>query len=284
MRTLLTLFFLAIWATHGQAQVDVEISVAQEQFLRDEPVSVKVRITNRSGQTLHLGEGNDWITFAVEANGRPAQHIGEPAIAAPFELVSAHTATREFNVQPWFEMSSPGRYTVSATLRIKQWQREVAGKPKAFEITPGARLWEQSVGLPTSGGVPETRRFILQQANYRKQLKLYVRVSNEPDTFAFQVQPLGPLVSFGQPEAQVDEQSHLHVLFQTGARSFQYAVITPNGELTSRQTYDYSSTRPSLRLNDDGKIVVAGGNRRMAANDLPAASVPSTQDVVPAAK
>jgi hypothetical protein len=284
MRTLLTLFFLAFWTAHLTAQVDAEIILEQDQFLRDEPVPVKVRITNRSGQTLRLGEGNDWIAFEVEANGKPAARIVEPTVAVPFELESAHVATREFNVQPWFEISSPGRYTVAATVRIKQWERQVSARPKPFEVTRGAKLWEQEVGLPTAVGVPETRRFILQQANYRKQLKLYVRVSNEPDNFAFQVLPLGSLVSFGRPEAQVDEQSHLHVLFQTGARSFQYSVITPTGVLTTRHTYDYTSNRPMLRLNENGKIVVAGGSRRMAANDLPPATAPSTQDVGPAAK
>ena len=293
MRTLLTLFFLAFWTVPLTAQVEAEILLEQDQFLRDEPVLVKVRITNRSGQTLRLGEDNDWISFVVDLNGSPAPMISEPAVAAPFELVSAHVATREFNVQPWFQISSPGRYSVSATVRIKQWDRQVPAKAKPFEITRGARLWEQEVGLPTAAGVPETRRFILQQANYRKQLKLYVRVSNEPDNVAFQVLPLGPLVSFGRPEAQVDEQSHLHVLFQTGARSFQYNIISPNGVLTTRQTFDYALNRPTLRMNENGKIVVAGGSRRIAASDLPSATAPSAtapkeaapkEDVGPAAK
>jgi hypothetical protein len=283
MRTLLTLFFLAFWTAQVTAQVEAELILEQDLFLRDEPVLVKVRITNRSGQTLRLGEGNDWISFEVDANGMPTPRIGEQMVAMPFELASAQVVTREFNVQPWFEISSPGRYSVAATVRLKQWDRQISAKPKLFEVTRGAKLWEQEVGVPTTAGVPETRRFILQQANSRKQLKLYVRVSNEPDNFAFQVLPLGPLVSFGRPEAQVDEQSQLHVLFQTGARSFQYSVITSTGLLTTRQTYDYASNRPMLRLNESGRIVVAGGSRRMAANDLPPIA-PTTQDVAPPAK
>ena len=46
--------FLAL-AFAAQAQVSVELLIDQEQFLRDESLPVKVRIVNRSGQTLHFG-------------------------------------------------------------------------------------------------------------------------------------------------------------------------------------------------------------------------------------
>ena len=35
-------------------------------YLRDESLPVKVRITNRSGQELHLGREADWLNFIVE--------------------------------------------------------------------------------------------------------------------------------------------------------------------------------------------------------------------------
>jgi hypothetical protein len=38
-----------------------------------------------------------------------------------------------------------------------------------------------------------------------------------------------------------------------------------------RQTYDYTATRPVLRANDEGRIFVAGGARRMTASDIPTA-------------
>lgn len=285
-------FLLALgWAVAAgsgsvMAQVELELLVPQDQFLRDEPVPIKVRITNRSGQTLRLGEGNDWLTFNVEVPGRgPVERVGAPPLASPFELESAHQATREVDLQPWFDLGQPGRYSVSVTLRVRQWDREMMAKPRPFEIVRGAKLWEQEIGVP-GAGQPEVRKFILQQANYRKQMKLYLRISNESDTHAYAVMPLGPVVSFGRPEAQVDELSNLHVLFQTGARSFFYEVVSPTGVLSTRQSYDYGPVRPTLRLNDAGRITVAGGIRRMAATDLPviASTPPADKDVAPPAK
>jgi hypothetical protein len=47
-----------------------------------------------------------------------------------------------------------------------------------------------------------------------------------------------------------------------------------------RQTHDYTATRPVLRSGEDGKTFVAGGIRRVTANDLPPPSAPpSTNDV-----
>jgi hypothetical protein len=87
---------------------------------------------------------------------------------------------------------------------------------------------------------------------------------------AFRVFPIGPLVSFSRPEAQLDKAGLLHVLFQTGARSFLFCVINSSGEVIIRQTYDYAATRPVLRATEEGRIFVGGGVRRVTAADIPA--------------
>jgi hypothetical protein len=172
---------------------------------------------------------------------------------------------------PCFDLSQPGRYTVTANVRIKEWNEDVTSKPKGFEIVRGTKLWEQEFGVPLNPGAPESRKYTLQQASYRKQLKLYLRVTDLDDHRVFRVFPLGPLVSFSQVEAQVDKTSDLYALFQTGARSFLFYVINPNGEVLIRQTYDYAATRPTLRSNDEGRIFVMGGSRRPTGSDIPAA-------------
>jgi hypothetical protein len=279
MRILPIWLLLLLGAGVLRAQVDAELILEQDQFLRDEPIPVKVRITNRSGQTLHLGEGQDWLGFTVEIPGHgPAERNGQPPVTGAFDLESARVATREVNLQPWFELSQPGRYTISAMVRIKQWDKEISCKAKTMEVMRGTKVWEQEVGIPRAEGLPEARRFILLQANYRKQLKLYLRVSNESDTVAYAVLPLGPLVSFGRPEAQVDDRSDLHVLFQTGARSFVFTETTPDGVIVARHNYDYGARRPTFRLNETGKIVVQGGVRRFNPQDLPPITVTTSSE------
>jgi hypothetical protein len=67
-----------VWS--GRAQVSVEIVLEQEQFLIGEAIPAAVRITNRSGQTLRLGDEANWLSFTLETRGRPGggQERGGP--------------------------------------------------------------------------------------------------------------------------------------------------------------------------------------------------------------
>lgn len=271
MRTLpLTVVVLAAMISHAAAQLSVEIVAEQEQFLRDEGVPLKVRVTNRSGQTLRLGNDNDWLSFTVDSHdGAAVSKLGNVPVQGEFVLENAHVATRLVDLAPSYDLTQPGRYVVTATVRVKDWASEVSSKPRRFEIVRGTKIWEQEFGIPAAAGFPEVRRYILQQAQYQKQLQLYLRIADANDQTVFKVQPLGPLVSFSRPEAQVDQNSDLNVIFQTGARAFSFLVVRPDGSIALRQTYDYTSTRPSLRANDEGRIYVSGGVRRYAASDFP---------------
>lgn len=259
-----------------QAQVTLEILVDQDQLLRDESFIVKARIVNRSGQTLRLGGDNKWLSFVVESkDGGAVTPRQEIPVQEEFLLESASAATRQFDLMPIFGLSRPGRYTVAARLQIKDWDREVSSVGKAFSVIPGFKVWEQEFGVPAPAGEPEVRKWLLQQAR-AKELMLYARLADASDNFAFRVQPLGPLVSFSKPEAQMDKNSNLHVLFQTGARRFLYIVLNPDGELVQRQTHEYSQTRPVLRSDDSGQVIVAGGARRPASNDYPSLPIETT--------
>jgi len=116
---------------------------------------------------------------------------------------------------------------------------------------------------------PEVRKYALQQAIHLKQMKLYVRVTDQTGSRVFRVFPIGQLISFSSPEHQIDKSSNLHVLYQTGAKSFNYSVINPDASLLIRHTYEYTDTRPVLRVDKEGRIYVGGGNRRVSSDDLP---------------
>jgi hypothetical protein len=81
--------------------------------------------------------------------------------------------------------------------------------------------------------------------------------------------PIDKLISFSNPEGQLDRFNNLHILYQTGAKSFLYTLINPDGILIGRETHDISATRPALRADKDGHIKVVGGTRRYTSTDLP---------------
>jgi hypothetical protein len=113
------------------------------------------------------------------------------------------------------------------------------------------------------------RKFALQQATFIKETRLYARVTDATESSVLRVVQLGKLPSASRPEAAVDSSSQMHVLFQAGQRNFTYAIITPEGDQIVRQTYDITATRPRLRTETDGRVVVHGGVRRILLSDLP---------------
>jgi hypothetical protein len=179
-----------------------------------------------------------------------------------------------------------------ATVKLAKWNQQASSKPTAFMILTGVPLVnvpDMEFGVPPKPGeadrAPEIRKYMLEKATYYRELKLYLRITDAGNK-TLHVFPVDRLVSFSTPEAQIDGASNLHVLHQTGARAFNYSVFDPEGGLVARQTYQYTSTRPELRKNDEGKIFVHGGIRLISAKDFPTAtaSIPATKpDAAPTA-
>jgi hypothetical protein len=258
------------------AQISVDILVDQTQYLRDESVPVKVHITNLSGQPIPLGQEPDWLSFQVEYSENGSASCSAPVAASePFTLQSAKAVMRQFNLMPYFDFSRMGRYTVTATVRIKSWNQVFQSNPKNIEISAGFNIWEHEFGVPSAtNGPPEMRKYSLLQANNQNRLVLYARVADITDTKAIRVLPIATLVSFSKPEAQIDQDSNLHILTQTGAWAFAYMVVSPQGDILVRQRFDYTQTRPILRPQN-GKIVVFGGIRHLTTEDIPTSPMPT---------
>jgi hypothetical protein len=278
MKLSLPIFALALLAFfHASAQVSVDVSLDQKQFLPGEPLPVAVHITNRSGQPLHLGADLGWLTFSVEAaDGFIVVKNADAPVLGEFDLGSSEVATKHVNLAPYFILNHAGRYRVIATVHIKQWNLDVTSPPKKFDVISGVELWSQNFGVPgATNQAPDVRKYTLLEANYlASELRLYAQVTDESESRVFKVVRIGQLVSFSQPEEQLDRYSNLHVLWQSGASSFTYAVINPDGDIERTETYDYVKTHPRLGTNDDGDIVVIGGVRRLKPDEIPVVKSP----------
>jgi hypothetical protein len=272
---------LAIVAvTSARAQVSgvtAELVLEQTQYLPDEDLQLKVRITNRSGQPLTLGQDDSWISFEIaDERGYQVAKLAPMPVAGEFALLSGQVGTRALNPTPYFDFRRSGHYRVGATVRLEQWGETIECKPVTITVANGVplpNLANLQVGLPLPPGVtnapPEIRHFSLLKVSYLNELKLYLRLTGDHGR-TLRVFPLARMLSFSDPEAQTDRNNNLHVLLQTGAKAFTYAVISPEGRLLAHQMHDYTETRPVLRVTDDREIYVAGGIRRFAADDVPA--------------
>jgi hypothetical protein len=268
----LLLALVLAFAGSLSAQVSVEVLMDQDQFLPNEAMTARVRIVNNSGQTLRFGP-EDWLSYSIEAmDGFVVLKNGNAPVAHNFEIKAAEMATAHADLSPYFNVSKPGRYAVTATVRIKDWDVQVSSMPKHFDVIRGVKIWEQPFGVPQAPedhSQPEVRKYILQQATLARHAELYFRLTDSGETKTLRVFPIGPMISFSDPQMHVDQNSNLHLVYQQAAHIYNYSVINPEGEVTTRQTYFYTSSAPHLRVDESGNIKIIGGERHVAENDLP---------------
>jgi hypothetical protein len=282
---LLSCLALSLASAHAQS-ITVEVVLEEKAYLAEEDLVARVRITNFSGRTVAFGTTPDWLILDVEGPDRVPLSTRQPLpIEGEFVVESSKVATRRVNIAPSFNMRRPGRYRMSATVRVAETGQALQSKAVSFDIIRGNAIWESSFGIPALDGddaPEEMRKYTLVQTSHQKQLKIYLRLSSANDQEIFRVFPIGNVISFSRPEAQIDQFSNLHVLYQIGARNFLYVMINPDGVMLDRQIYEQTTSRPMLRAGENGLIRVAGGLRQMTALDFPTpASPPPLSDAAP---
>lgn len=267
-------------AVVARAQVNVEVVLEQEQYLRSESLPVRIRISNDSGRALRLGEAPEWLAITItEESGKQVLKTGEVPLAKPFTIEPAKTVSLRTDLMPYFDLGNVGHYTLNLKMKVPQINEELTAKPKSFDIVSGVTLWEKDVGVPGTEPLV-TRHYALQQATFFKQQRLYVRVADATGAHVLKVISLGQSFSFSKPETMVDNVSHLHVLFRNNQETFFYGIITTDGDLIIRHTYAFAPGAPRLRAEADGRVVVAGGQRKILLSDLPPSRVANTDEKV----
>lgn len=271
------MFFLAVWlATAGilfAQQISVELVTNQDIYLPNESLRVGVKISNRSGQPLIFGDDGPWAQFSIMGTHKlPLGKIGDPAPGEIFVLANASQITRWFDLSPHFDLGSPGTFSVSTRVRVKQWGETFGSTVKRFDIVRGVSMAEIPFGVPSGQplGIPEGRKFILQKVRDTREARLYLRVVSEDGFKVYNVLALGTLISLSKPEYQADQHGRFHALFQTGSRYFTYCLASPDGKMIERHTYEYTQRRPVLGLDENGRTVVKNGVRKPTPDDYPA--------------
>ena len=112
------------------------------------------------------------------------------------------------------------------------------------------------MGDPGGGGV---RTYSLMTNRFPDHTSLYVRVEDKENSLVYSTFPLGRILSFDEPHAEVDRRNQLHVLQCSAPRVWSYSVIGLDGRLLKHTTYSETRRSPHLRRAADGMVAVAGG-------------------------
>ena len=261
-------------AASSSAQVNATLEIDKSRLLPRETFVARLKIVNFSGQTLVFGEDNNWLQFEIETEtGEVVTPIAEPPkVEGRFTVESSIRATKRIDLAPYYALEKAGNYKLIAKVYVKQWKRSLPVKPVKFTVSNGSILWHRTFGLPVKegepAGQPKQRRYVLQQAKNLRMMTLYARVDDGPGARVHRVFPVCPMVAFNDPTAQVDPTGNLHILCQSGARTYNYTVLDPDGKIKIRHHYQIVGSRPRLNFKD-GKIHVAGGLKLLRPDDIP---------------
>jgi len=260
---LLLAVFAGVGIPRAVAQVRVDIAFKRALFIRYEPIIAIVTIRNLSGRELELrDEGNrKWFGFQIEtAEGRLIPARDPDYELSPVQMGAGQTLTRAINLTPLYPLSDYGIYRTKGIVYVAGLNEYFSSSVLNFEITEGRILWQQRAGVPeggSGGGIERTVTLLAHRLPNNTQL--YLRIEDEENGRVFCTHQLGKFLAFRDPEIELDAANDIHILQSVSAAEYLYSHVDLSGKVLERKLYNALKTKPSLRRDAGGNIVVVGG-------------------------
>lgn len=260
-RFILTVIVLGALTASASAQLEVQVSEQKDTFLLYEPIPLIVSIRNYSGRTVQLEDSGEhsWLSFVVAGEaGNFIPGVGKLETQEPVLVPAGETISRTVDVLPLYDLREQGSYRVQAAVELNGVQS--ISTPISLTIINGRELWSQTAGLPpTDKGEDEYRTYsLVARSSSTAPDLLHVCVRDEAHQLVYGLIPLGEFLTLTPPTAQVDKEGDLHVLYQTGPRSYGYVQIDPYAKILDKAVYSDFVSLPQL-VSQAGVVTVQGG-------------------------
>lgn len=253
--SLLIAFFSCIAQSWGQ--LDIDLQIGRRQYIPYESIPLAVRLTNRAGKELLLhGDGRkSWLNVIVtDQRGNPVAPSNGAMNFRAAKVPMGRAVAKQIDLRAHFPMSSFGKYTVSAVVSLPTGETFQSPR-KTFDITKGRTLYEQRVGL---GGKARDYRLISFAPGRTSYLYFQAELVDRRSVVA--TYPIGELMQHRRPEATVDKDGKLHVLYLGAPDRHIHVLIDSTGKVAKRTIYRRgASGDPRLVAFANGEVQVAGG-------------------------
>ncbi len=274
MKSLLLLIFLSCLQPLV-AQLNLTIEMERTNFVSHEAVNALVKIQNLAGKDIALGgpSGQSWLQFNLQRadGGNVLATDGDPKVE-PTMLKAGATITKKINLARFYPLDEPASYLVSCTAYFSDLQRWIGSSNKALVRVNSARapFYERTVGVPVThpqaGRYRRYRLFTSKSTmksaatglNQEVQL-LYVGITDEETEENIATYPLGPILTYRDPQPTTDRAGNLSVLYMASPQLYQYVMLDVDGAVKEQQTYKTSGATPELVQSNTGNVRVRGG-------------------------
>jgi len=258
----------------ANAQLAVELKLDKKTYVSYEPMSAEVTIYNRSGRDVVLGgpAGTTWLRFQVKNYHDNLLSPGSRRVSEQPLLIKAGGRTiRTLDLSNYYPVYDYGTYRIRASVYHPTLERYYESADVTVQVADGRKIWEESVGAPVGFPGGGMRRFVLLTYRGESKTELYMRLVDE-DGAVYATYSLGSVILFHRPQAVVDGNGSLNVLFLGAPQVFAHVIVGFDGQLIRREVYRAAGfTRPQLTMGEGGVVQVRGGRserteREAAAN------------------
>lgn len=262
MKLLASAICLLVAAQFADAQIQVELKFKRLQYVAYEPVTATLKITNLAGRDVDLHDLGTQRWFGFEVTGGQQQLLAPAALQSepPLHIESGKSVTRKIDLGTLYPVHDFGTYHVRAHVFFADLNKFFYSPAKVFQVADARPIWQKTVGVPDGQpGAGGARTYSLLSNRFPDHTSLYVRVEDKNSGTVFRTYSLGRVISFDQPQVEIDRANQLHVLHCTAPRTWAYSHVGLNGELLKQSTFLQVKSQPHLKRVADGLIAVHGG-------------------------
>ncbi len=266
-------FFIAsfVSASLCQAQIALKLEMNRQDYIRFEPIFVKIIMRNDSGHAVAFGDHEKLrgkLLFDVRniRNRVPEKPLTDKSypiqgtILRPGEI-------RDFIVplNKYYKLRDDGRYRIHAYVEHGMFQHSYRSNENAFEIHTGVVIWQRTVGIPAllqskDSNQVKTRNYLVRSIFEGNRKTFFLTIEDKNKIYS--VRRIGHEVGEENMTCDVDMLSRLHILLPASPQIFNYFVFDIDGRLEQREVFKRSTTIPTLvRDPESGKVQVAGGEK-----------------------
>jgi hypothetical protein len=242
-----------------EAQVAIGIAMPQNQLVAGEAALVKCTITNQTGSNLLLSNSGQlpWLEVNVtRSGGQPATQSQRPN-PAPVQIPAGQAVAKTIDLNSLYNIREAGTYRVSVFVRTGDNENAYSSNSILFHTITLRPDWSSKFSI---AGTKDTREFRMMNFTSNKQTMIYVQVIDSKTGNSLQTLNLGKALLFRKPQAAIDKQQIMHVLYLATPEFFLYARIDNKGRYLGRDLYTPGAGGdPSLMTFADGSVKVASG-------------------------
>lgn len=235
-RTILTLLVLlmGMWMiAPAFGQLEVYLEPQRRDHILGENVVLKLTIINHTDSSVSLTSmpGRSWLYVDLKRRG-DITSIAPVAQPRYPNLTITPGSRRAYNIElmPQFRLTKEGIYRAVVTLRLPDMNTTYTSNAATFALSSGGTV--SSFNVQARG---QRLQVALKSLNVNGKNLLFGQVSNLDTKLVEGACYMGQFLNFMQPKVLLDRAQNMHMLCQSTADYFTYAVMNTQGTRSTQK-------------------------------------------------